>query len=155
MSGLNNNEFRLHQFSVEVCDIIRQIPAGKVLTYGQIARLAGFSNYSRWVGKVLSHHPGTAALPCHRVVNSQGRTAPHWPGQKSLLAAEGITFQPNGRVDLNGISGCLFLLSFFSRPEYQVFQYQYRNDPHDKSISHDRPDQSRNTIQCFVGSKRQ
>ena len=46
MSGLNNNEFRLHQFSVEVCDIIRQIPAGKVLTYGQIARLAGFSNYS-------------------------------------------------------------------------------------------------------------
>ena len=52
MSGLNNNEFRLHQFSVEVCDIIRQIPAGKVLTYGQIARLAGFSNYSRWVGKV-------------------------------------------------------------------------------------------------------
>ena len=74
MSGLNNNEFRLHQFSVEVCDIIRQIPAGKVLTYGQIARLAGFSNYSR--------------------------TAPHWPGQKSLLAAEGITFQPNGRVDL-------------------------------------------------------
>ena len=72
----------------------------KVLTYGQIARLAGFSNYSRWVGKVLSHHPGTAALPCHRVVNSQGRTAPHWPGQKSLLAAEGITFKPNGRVDL-------------------------------------------------------
>ena len=90
MSGLNNNEFRLHQFSVEVCDIIRQIPAGKVLTYGQIARLAGFSNYSRWVGKVLSHHPGTAALPCHPVVN----------GQKSLLAAEGITFKPNGRVDL-------------------------------------------------------
>lgn len=85
MSGLNNNEFRLHQFSVEVCDIIRQIPAGKVLTYGQIARLAGFSNYSRWVGKVLSHHPGTAALPCHRVVNSQGRTAPHWPGQKAYL----------------------------------------------------------------------
>ena len=73
MSGLNNNEFRLHQFSVEVCDIIRQIPAGKVLTYGQIARLAGFSNYSRWVGKILSHHPGTAALPCHRVVNSQGQ----------------------------------------------------------------------------------
>ena len=76
------------------------LPICKVLTYGQIARLAGFSNYSRWVGKVLSHHPGTAALPCHRVVNSQGRTAPHWPGQKSLLAAEGITFQPNGRVDL-------------------------------------------------------
>ena len=38
MSGLNNNEFRLHQFSVEVCDIIRQIPAGKVLTYDYIIK---------------------------------------------------------------------------------------------------------------------
>lgn len=100
MSGLNNNEFQLHQFSIEVCDIIQQIPAGKVLTYGLIARLAGFSNYSRWVGKVLSHYPGAADLPCHRVVNSQGRTAPHWSEQKSLLAAEGITFKSNGCVDL-------------------------------------------------------
>ena len=100
MSGLNNNEFRLHQFSVEVCDIIRQIPAGKVLTYGQIARLAGFSNYSRWVGKVLSHHPGTAALPCQRVGSSPGRTAPHGPGQKSVRAAAGLPVHPNGRVDL-------------------------------------------------------
>ena len=67
MSGLNNNEFRLHQFSVEVCDIIRQIPAGKVLTYGQIARLAGFSNYSRWVGKVLSHlNPEKPDVPLNK-----------------------------------------------------------------------------------------
>ena len=85
MSGLNNNEFRLHQFSVEVCDIIRQIPAGKVLTYGQIARLAGFSNYSRWVGKVLSHHPGTAALPCHRVVNSKDGQLLTGPDKKAYL----------------------------------------------------------------------
>ena len=90
MSGLNNNEFRLHQFSVEVCDIIRQIPAGKVLTYGQIARLAGFSNYSRWVGKVLSHHPGTAALPCHRVAkDGQLLTGPdkkaYLPQKESLF----------------------------------------------------------------------
>lgn len=44
MSGLNNNEFQVQPFSVEVCDIVQQIPAGKVLTYGQVARLAGFSN---------------------------------------------------------------------------------------------------------------
>ena len=74
MSGLNNNEFRLHQFSVEVCDIIRQIPAGEVLTYGQIARLAGFSNYSRWVGKILSHHPGTAARSEERRVGKECRS---------------------------------------------------------------------------------
>ena len=79
MSGLNNNEFQLQQFSVEVCDIVQQIPAGKVLTYGLVARLAGFSNYPRWVGKVLAHHPDTADLPCHRVVNSQGRTKSQQP----------------------------------------------------------------------------
>ena len=85
MSGLNNNEFRLHQFSVEVCDIIRQIPAGKVLTYGQIARLAGFSNYSRWVGKILSHHPGTAALPCHGQLLTGPDKKAYLPPKESLF----------------------------------------------------------------------
>lgn len=44
MCGLNNNEFQLQPFGVEVCDIVQQIPAGKVLAYGQVARPAGFSN---------------------------------------------------------------------------------------------------------------
>lgn len=101
MSGLNNNEFRLHQFSVEVCDIIRQIPAGKVLTYGQIARLAGFSKLFPLGGQspvTPSGHSGPTLSSGWST--AKGRTAPHWPVQKSLLAAEGITFKPNGRVDL-------------------------------------------------------
>ena len=90
MSGLNNNEFRLHQFSVEVCDIIRQIPAGKVLTYGQIARLADFQIIPV-AGKVLSHHPGTAA-PTLSSGGQQPRTdSSSLARTKSLLAAEGIT----------------------------------------------------------------
>lgn len=39
--------------------------------------------------------------PCHRVVNHQGRLVPGWTEQKSLLSAEGVTFKPNGCVDLN------------------------------------------------------
>ena len=42
-------------------------------------------------------------LPCHRVVNSQGRTAPGWTRQRELLEAEGVLFRANGRVDLFGL----------------------------------------------------
>ena len=42
----------------------------------------------------------TENLPCHRVVNGNGRTAPGWEEQRSLLEAEGITFRANGCVDM-------------------------------------------------------
>ena len=42
----------------------------------------------------------TAIFPCHRVVNSQGRTAPDWAEQRFLLEAEGVEFKPNGRVNM-------------------------------------------------------
>ena len=38
--------------------------------------------------------------PCHRVVNHAGRTAPGWPEQRALLEDEGVTFKPDGHVDL-------------------------------------------------------
>lgn len=100
MSGLNNNEFRLHQFSVEVCDIIRQIPAGKVLTYGQIAVWRDFQIIP--VGWVKSCHTIRAQRPYLVIGWSTAKDGQllTGPDQKSLLAAEGITFQPNGRVDL-------------------------------------------------------
>lgn len=41
-----------------------------------------------------------AGLPCHRVVNSAGRTAPHWTEQRPMLEAEGVRFRKNGCVDL-------------------------------------------------------
>ena len=100
MCGLNKPDFRRELFKTDVYHIVRQIPAGKVLTYGLIARLAGYPQYSRMVGQILAHTPSSLHLPCHRVVNSQGNTAPGWPEQKELLSAEGVLIKPNGKVDI-------------------------------------------------------
>lgn len=62
----------LENFDAEVYSIVREIPFGKVVTYGQIARLVGFPRHSRRVGKSMSLVPKEMNLPCHRVVNSQG-----------------------------------------------------------------------------------
>ncbi|MGE5591053.1 MAG: MGMT family protein [Bacillota bacterium] len=78
--------------------LVAQIPYGKVATYGQIARMAGHPRAARMVGWAL--HDSPADLPCHRVVNREGGTAPGWPEQRTLLEAEGITLNPDGRVDL-------------------------------------------------------
>ena len=85
-------------FDAEVYSVVAQIPAGRVTTYGQIARLIGMPGYARRVGHALAAAP--AGLPCHRVVNSAGRTAPHWTEQRPMLEAEGVRFRKNGCVDL-------------------------------------------------------
>lgn len=84
----------------EILSAVSEIPFGKVATYGQIARLIGRDNNSRLVGKVMSMADYYGDFPCHRVVNQQGRLAPGWVGQKQLLENEGVTFKPNGLVDL-------------------------------------------------------
>ena len=90
MSGLNKSGFDRNIFYNEIYSIVKQIPA----------RLAGFPQYSRLAGQALAHHNQPDFLPCHRVVNSQGRLAPHWPQQRQLLEQEGVIFKPNGNVDL-------------------------------------------------------
>ena len=87
-------------FTHEVHSVVASIPRGRVLTYGQVAWLTGYPNHSRLVGRVLHGATKELNLPCHRVVNSQGRTAPCWPEQAALLKAEGVTFKRNGCVDL-------------------------------------------------------
>ena len=84
----------------EILSAVEEIPAGKVASYGQIAQLIGKDRNARLVGKVLSISDYYGEYPCHRVVNHAGRTAPGWPEQRSLLAAEGVGFRENGRVDL-------------------------------------------------------
>lgn len=88
------------QFAVDVHAIVAAIPAGKVLTYGMVARLAGAPQHSRLVGRVLRGTADGLKLPCHRVVNSVGRTTPGWADQRSLLEAEGVAFKKNGNADL-------------------------------------------------------
>lgn len=67
-------------FDAEVYSVVAQIPAGRVTTYGQIARLIGMPGYARRVGHALAAAP--AGLPCHRVVNSAGR--PHPIGRSNV-----------------------------------------------------------------------
>jgi len=88
------------RFGEDVLNIVSQIPCGKVTTYGDIAALAGWPSHARMVGRTLRYSPGAAELPCHRVVNKEGRTAPGWSKQRALLEAEGIRFKANGHVDM-------------------------------------------------------
>lgn len=88
-------------FRDDVMNIVCQIPRGRVTTYGHIAALAGWPSHARMVGRTLRYTPGAENLPCHRVVNIAGRTAPGWSRQRSLLEEEGINFKSNGYVDMD------------------------------------------------------
>jgi len=88
-------------FRDDVLNIVAQIPCGFVTTYGHIAALAGWPSHSRMVGRILRYIPGAERLPCHRVVNKEGRTAPGWSRQRSLLETEGVRFKANGHVDMS------------------------------------------------------
>ena len=87
-------------FCQEVYQVVREIPVGKVSTYGGIAALLGMSQCSRMVGRALKQIPDDLSAPCHRVVNASGRLVPGWTEQKQLLLEEGISFKQNGCVDL-------------------------------------------------------
>lgn len=84
----------------EILSVVSEIPEGQVASYGQIARLIGRDRNARLVGKVLSMAEFYGRYPCHRVVNSAGRLAPHFPTQRQRLEAEGVSFKKNGCVDM-------------------------------------------------------
>lgn len=93
------------KFSEKVYRVVRQVPKGKVATYGQIAVLAGSPLAARAVGSVLHHNPDPKKIPCHRVVNAKGRLAPNYgfgksAEQKRKLLAEGVNFKNEERVVL-------------------------------------------------------
>lgn len=84
----------------DVIQIVKAIPYGKVLTYGDVATLAGKPSCARQVGKILGAIGFVSDTPCHRVVNFQGRTAPHWHNQIELLRREGVAFTKSNHVEL-------------------------------------------------------
>ncbi|MBR0521633.1 MAG: methylated-DNA--[Firmicutes bacterium] len=84
----------------EILSAVGEIPEGRVASYGQIADLIGRPRGARLVGKVLSMAEFYGDFPCHRVVNSSGRTAPGFFDQRMLLEAEGVVFKDNGYVDM-------------------------------------------------------
>ena len=85
-------------FDAEVYAVVADSPAGRVVSYKQIARLVGMPDHARRVGRALAEAP--AGLPCLRVVNSAGRTVPGWTRQRELLEAEGERYQTTGCADL-------------------------------------------------------
>lgn len=88
-----------------VYEFVRRVPAGKVVTYGQVAAAVGAPRCARQVGWALHVNPEPGVIPCHRVVNREGRLAPAFAFggpevQTSLLEAEGVQVE-GGYVDLN------------------------------------------------------
>ena len=84
----------------EILSAVEEIPAGKVASYGQIARLIGREKNARLIGRVLSLSEQSGEYPCHRVVNHAGRTAPGFREQRERLMKEGVGFRENGCVDM-------------------------------------------------------
>lgn len=83
-----------------ILSAVEDIPEGRVASYGGIARMIGRPKNARLVGKVLSMSEYYGEYPCHRVVNSAGRLAPHFYEQRDRLTAEGVEFKKNGCVDM-------------------------------------------------------
>lgn len=88
------------EFTSRVYDAARQIPAGRVTSYGCLAALAGNPRAGRIVGYVMHTCPASEAVPCHRVVTRDGRLCPSYAEQRRLLEEEGVCFLPDGRVDM-------------------------------------------------------
>jgi methylated-DNA-protein-cysteine methyltransferase-like protein len=100
--------------------VVRQIPRGKIASYGQVAELAGLEGHARQVGYALHATPDAIDIPWQRVVNAKGeissRSDPLMEGvQQSLLEAEGISLDENGRIDLARFGWQPRLHSFFSK----------------------------------------
>lgn len=92
-------------FSENVYRILRTVPRGKVVTYGQLARLAGSSRAARAVGMLMATNDDAPCTPCHRVVASDGSLHGYsagdgLPTKKMMLLEEGVKFRGD-RVDLN------------------------------------------------------
>jgi len=83
--------------------LVREIPPGRVASYGQLARMVGCA--PRVVGYAMAALPGGSNVPWQRVVNARGGISPRTGGggemrQRRLLEAEGLSFDAQGRLDL-------------------------------------------------------
>ncbi len=91
-------------FFIQVCQLVRRIPPGKVATYGQIARFLGVPHAARTVGWALHSLPEGSDVPWQRVINSRGAislAADQGANfQRALLEEEGVVFDEQGCVDL-------------------------------------------------------
>lgn len=84
-------------FSEKVKAVVKKIPRGKILTYAQVAKLAGRPKVARAVGNILNKNYDPK-IPCHRVIRSDGTTDGYNRGARqklSLLKKEGVKIRKN------------------------------------------------------------
>lgn len=102
---MNDNQVNEQKYRERVYEIVREIPVGRVMTYGQIAEILGAGYTPRTVGFVM-HAADTEKIPWQRVINAQGAcstgkmTLPVNLQQK-ILEDEGVKFNEKGRCDIS------------------------------------------------------
>ena len=89
----------------KIYEQVKKIPKGKVATYGQIALMAGNPRWSQIVGYALHANPEPGIIPCHRIVNKDGKLSKSFAFggenvQRDLLINEGVAFLNDDTVDL-------------------------------------------------------
>ncbi|KAG9090214.1 hypothetical protein FS749_000739 [Ceratobasidium sp. UAMH 11750] len=101
------------EFHAKVYGAVREIPHGKVTSYGHIAKLVGMPRHSRHVGQALKFLPDGTDIPWHRVIASNGTISSRGPGttgadrQRQALEAEDVVVNAPGmgggllRINLN------------------------------------------------------
>ena len=97
-----------HEKHTLIYEVVCEVPYGQVVTYGQVALLAGLPGHARLAGYAMFNLPEELAdrVPWHRVINSQGRISysesrrGNDHRQRELLEQEGVEFDSRGRIDL-------------------------------------------------------
>jgi len=107
MRSYRNLKSPIDSLYKKIYDVVRQIPPGKVATYGQIAKIVGKCT-ARMVGYAMAALPWGAEVPWQRVINYKGEISPRAHGngslrQRRLLEKERVRFDSRGRVDLKKV----------------------------------------------------
>jgi len=90
----------VNEFTSNVIQIIQGIPDGRVMTYGQIAEVAGNARGARQVSWILHSMSKKYNLPWQRVINASGKISLQGSEQRELLELEGVIFSAAGKTDL-------------------------------------------------------
>jgi methylated-DNA-protein-cysteine methyltransferase related protein len=95
---------RLERFTERVIHIIKEIPPGRVMTYGQVAKAAGSPRGARQVVRILHSMSKKHSLPWHRIINAKGEIGIQdeeaFFTQKLALQSEGVVVTENNRIEL-------------------------------------------------------
>ena len=100
----HEEKYMNNSFQEKIYSLAKQIPKGKVATYGQLAKMAGSPQAARAVGMCMSKNPYMPIVPCHRVVAANGKLTGYSAGEgistkKQMLMKEGVQFVGD-KVDL-------------------------------------------------------